>query len=236
MNMRNMYDLVETKVEGKNINKMAPQWPFRLLVVGPSGCGKTNMVTNLATDYLYYDNLHILTKKLDEGLYAELKNFILAVNELKKKEGKPTIGMYMYTDPSQLPEINSNDEELQHLFIFDDMVCEKHQERMNEYFIRSRKNNCSCIYQTQSFNTLDPELRGNCDYACFFKVRNTNIISAHDQYGQALDKDRFKEIFNKSVNAKPPNNFFIIDLKPTSDKELRFRQGWNNLWLDKDEQ
>ncbi len=46
MEVINIDNMCEQK-QYMNKNPLAPQWPFRLLVVGPSGSGKSNLVLNL---------------------------------------------------------------------------------------------------------------------------------------------------------------------------------------------
>ena len=57
-----------------NKYKLAPQWPFRLLICGASGTGKTNILLNLALDYLAYDKLYLFAKDLSEPKYVFLQD------------------------------------------------------------------------------------------------------------------------------------------------------------------
>lgn len=73
------YDRVVSKgkKKAKNINDLAPQWPFRLLLCGGSGCGKTNTLVNmLLENFLYYDRIYLYAKNLNQDKYQYLMRTI----------------------------------------------------------------------------------------------------------------------------------------------------------------
>jgi GTPase SAR1 family protein len=59
--------------EHYNINKLAPKWPFILIIIGRSGSGKTNTVVNLLK-YLFFDTFYLYAKDLEEPYYQLLQN------------------------------------------------------------------------------------------------------------------------------------------------------------------
>jgi ABC-type nitrate/sulfonate/bicarbonate transport system ATPase subunit len=59
--------------EHYNINKLAPKWPFILIIIGRSGSGKTNTVVNLLKS-LFFDTFYLYAKDLEEPYYQLLRN------------------------------------------------------------------------------------------------------------------------------------------------------------------
>lgn len=59
-----------------NINKLAPKWPFILIIIGRSGSGKTNTVVNLLK-YLFFDTFYLYAKDLEEPYYQLLQNVMM---------------------------------------------------------------------------------------------------------------------------------------------------------------
>ena len=82
MEIYNFDDVIKDEQQFINRNILAPQWPFRLLIIGPSGCGKTNLLLNLLTEYLVYNKVYIYAKDLDETKYRYLEEYYQNVEEL----------------------------------------------------------------------------------------------------------------------------------------------------------
>jgi GTPase SAR1 family protein len=62
--------------EHYNINKLAPKWPFILIIIGRSGSGKTNTVVNLLK-YLFFDTVYLYAKDLEEPYYRYYKMYLM---------------------------------------------------------------------------------------------------------------------------------------------------------------
>ena len=68
-------------------------------------------------------------------------------------------------------EMNGNN---QKLVIFDDIVCEKNQAPLIDYFIRGRHKNCSVIYLSQSYYKTPKDIRLNCSHFCIYEFPSAN--------------------------------------------------------------
>src|SRR4051812_19326659 len=149
----------------KNINKhqLAPKWPFRLLICGESGCGKTNLFMNLITDLLHFNRLYIYSKMPNEDKYEFIHDFFENVDKIihKKLINKAFKDGYPPPELKQTCLISSDLKDLvpleqlntteQTLIIFDDMLLEKDQSQIEQYWMRGRKYNASFIYMSQSY-------------------------------------------------------------------------------------
>jgi GTPase SAR1 family protein len=99
--------------------------PFRLVIVGASGAGKTNVAVEIMRRMNdTFNDITIITKNSDEPIYNYLKTK-MSPDELTVLEGIESI-----------PDLESFDPEVQSLVIFDDLVLEKNQKKIEEYFIR----------------------------------------------------------------------------------------------------
>ena len=83
----------------------------------------------------------------------------------------------------------------QKIVVFDDLVCEKNQNDIINYFINGRHRNCCVIYLTQTFYKVPKNIRDNCSHFCIFKFlprENKRIADEigvdHDALNRATDK------------------------------------------------
>ena len=111
--------------------------PFRMIVVAPSGSGKSNFVLNLIEKFSKgkgtFNTIHLICRSKCEPLYEYLE-------EKTKKKIKILEGV------NEIPDINSFDKDLQHLMIFDDLVLEKNQSKIAEYYISVDANLVLVLY------------------------------------------------------------------------------------------
>jgi hypothetical protein len=100
--------------------------PFRMLIIGGSGAGKTQTFLNILHNFgNTFQNIHIITKNKDEPLY----------NYLEDKLGKD--GLSVKEGISNAPNLDDLDKQEQTLIVMDDLVLEKNQRQLEEYFIRA---------------------------------------------------------------------------------------------------
>lgn len=211
-----------TSQDHVDINPFAPTWPFRLMIIGGSGSGKTNMLTSLLMNYLYFENLYILAKDIEEPLYVFLREFFLQHN----KESKP-ISFIISNRLEDLPATDDLDKRKQTLVIFDDFVIDKNQQPMEEYFIRGRKKNASMVYITQSYFLVPKTIRLNTTYFAIYKIPNNKEIRAiADAHSTRVPYSDFKRIYNEAT--KDPYNFLVIDTL-TQDLPFHLRKNWDGL-------
>jgi GTPase SAR1 family protein len=146
--------------EHYNINKLAPKWPFILIIIGRSGSGKTNTVVNLLKS-LFFDTFYLYAKDLEEPYYQLLQN-VFDDEKIRPKgpheqseiqntrnahEGqRPIIESYFSSDIEDIVDVDELDRYKQNLIVVDNFVTEKDQKKLIDLAIRGRKMNASMIY------------------------------------------------------------------------------------------
>ena len=124
---------------------------------------------------IYYDEIHLYAKNLEQDKY---QNLIKKMNEISKKTGYDVMTV---SNDAIIPVTHLPYDDNQKLIIFDDYVCEKNQRQIIDYLIQGRHKNCSVIYLTQSFYKTPRDIRLNCTHFCIFDFpssRERNIISS----------------------------------------------------------
>ena len=112
-----------------------PNDTFRMLICGNSGSGKTNLLYHmLIKPLLYYDEIHLYAKNLEQEKYQNLMN---KMNYLSRGSGYDYDIMTVSNDKI-IPINNLDYEDNQKIIIFDDYVCEKNQREIVDYFIQGR--------------------------------------------------------------------------------------------------
>ena len=123
-----------------------PNDAFRMLICGNSGSGKTNLLYHILIEpRLYYDEIFLYAKNLEQEKYQNLMN---KINEISREAGYDVMKV---SNEAIIPISDLDYEDNQKLVIFDDYVCEKNQRQIVDYFIQGRHKNCSVIYLSQSF-------------------------------------------------------------------------------------
>ena len=111
--IRNFDEYINKKLYINN-NPLAPQHPYRILVVGPSGQGKTNLAFNLIFDLTYWDNLFVVSKMVDsEDKYIKLQEWVKKIEyDIQEEVGdnEIQIGHYYSSFDEALPDVDSFDE------------------------------------------------------------------------------------------------------------------------------
>jgi hypothetical protein len=214
----NMYKKIPKKylkkIENPNYNLHNFELPFRAVCVAPSGSGKTNFVINFISlcskGKGTFETINIVTRNKDEPLY----NWLAEVsNRIQISEGIHTI-----------PKLDSFDKESNHLMVFDDLILEKNQDAISNYFIRARKLNVSCLYLSQKFYSIPKMIRSNCNYLVILKigsVRDENLI-LHD-YALGIEKDVLQKMYSYATREK--FNTLIINLDE-ADIQKKFRKNF----------
>lgn len=225
MQVKNYSDMCKTHTPYININSLAPQWPFRLIINGSSDSGKTNMLTDLVLNHLYYDSIRVYAKDLTEPLYVMLREFFGRVNE---SDGVHIDAHFINT--LDIPNIDEIDNTKQHLFIFDDFVLEKDQEAIHDLFIRGRKRNISTIYISQAYFKIPSVVRDNATYFALYACGNKKLIrSIADTHSTRVDFKQFMRIYKACMCE--PYTFLLIDNK-TVHMPMHLRCCWDKLLLN----
>lgn len=173
--------------------------PFRMLIIGSTGSGKTNLLVNLL--HLMsgtFKDIAICLRSKEEPLYQYLDD--------KIKEGLTFYEIDTYKD---LPTVN--DIESDSLIVFDDLVLEKNQSKIAEFFIRGRKKNISCVYISQSYYQTPKIIRTQCNYIVLKKInsnKDLSLILSEFPIDRTLDE--IKQIYHNC--SKGIQQFLFIDI------------------------
>lgn len=185
--------------------------PFRMVVVAPSGSGKTNFILNMLQKFSAgkgtFNTITIITKNKQEPLYEWLE-------DKTKKTVKILEGI------ENIPKLDSFNKQDQHIVIFDDLVLEKDQKKMNEFYIRGRKKGISVCYLSQSFFKIPKVIRTNCNYFVILKLsgkRDLNLILSEFELG--VSKQELMDMYEYATKEK--FNVLLIDVEAPKDKKFR---------------
>lgn len=190
--------------------------PFRLLIIGGSGAGKTQTFLNILHNFGdTFQNIYIITKNKDEPLY----------NYLEDKLGNK--GLEILEGINNAPDLDGFDKEEQTLIVMDDLVLEKNQKQLEQYFIRARKLNCSLIYISQSYYAVPQLIRQNLTYLVIKKLNTLNdLFRIMREYSLGVDKKELKDIYETATDTK--QDFLLVDLD--ADPKNRFRKNFNEIF------
>lgn len=194
------------------------QLPFRLICIGASGSGKTNVICNLihrAKDT--FNKIFICLQNKDEPLYnylsLKIESEMLFIYE----------GINNIPTPEKIEEMCEKDDQI--LIIFDDLVIERKQKVIEDYFIRGRKicNGISCIYSTQSFFQTPKVIRLQCNYVILKKlstIRDLKLILK--DYTLGLEPEELMSLYQECTK----NHTDFLTIAVQAPIEERFRYNW----------
>ena len=189
------YDSNTKNKKYKQLYDFMPNDTFRMLICGSSGCGKTNTLFHMLIEpLLYYDEIHLYAKNLEQEKYQNLINIM---NDMSRRNGYDYDIMTVSNDEI-IPIKNLSYDDNKKIIIFDDYVCEKNQRDIVDYFIQGRHKNCSVIYLSQSFYKTPKDTRLNCSHYCIFDVptRERNMLSSE----LGVEKEQFKKATKKQYD------------------------------------
>jgi len=236
----NYYDELiddDLKLHYRNDNPITVQHPGRCILIGKSGAGKSNLLLNLLLTKetkITYNRVYMIVKDLTEDKTRYLQKCFSDIQaKILKKTGE-NIEIFTLSDKMEdIPNLDDSlDKGLQNLLIFDDLIVEKKQTRIEEYYTRSRKKNCTCIYLTQSYFRVPKLIRDNSDYLFLFSIPNRReLTNLYVTLGDSFDSQRtFNQVVRESTKQK---NFMMIDGR-TNIPEMRFRKGFDEGWVISD--
>lgn len=191
--------------------------PFRMLIIGNSGAGKTQTLLNIIHNMdATFNNIFIITKNKDEPLY----------NFLEAKLGDK--GLKISEGVENAPDLDADiSKEDQTLIVMDDLVLEKNQSALEEYFIRARKLNCSLIYISQSYYRVPRIIRQNLNYLIIKQVSSLkDLYRIMGEYTLGVEKPALKKLYENSTQQK--QDFLLVDLDAALSD--RFRKNFNEIY------
>jgi predicted ATP-binding protein involved in virulence len=191
--------------------------PFRMIIVGNSGSGKTTLVLEILHRMAdTFGHITIVTANKDEPLYKFLTSK-LKPEELDIREGYENI-----------PKLEDLDRDVQHLVVFDDLVLERRQDSIAQYFIRSRKiaKGVSCMYLTQSYFAVPKVIRLQCSYILLKKLTSTRDLNfVLKDFSLGTSREKLLEIYKYCL--EDPKNFMMVDIH--AQPEDRFRCNFSEI-------
>jgi hypothetical protein len=204
------------KQHNPNYNKHGIKLPFRMLICGNSGAGKTQTLLNIIYNMgSTFQNIFIITKNKDEPLY----NFI------EDKMGSQ--GLQILEGIASAPNLDDMDKDEQTLIVMDDLVLEKNQSALEEYFIRARKLNCSLIYISQSYYRVPKVIRQNLNYMIIKQLSSLkDLYRIMSEYSLGVEKEQLAQMYNDATRTK--QDFLLIDMD--TDPVNRFRKNFNDIY------
>jgi hypothetical protein len=213
----NFYDVMPKKFLKKTHNphydKHKIKLPLIMIVAGATGAMKTNTVLNV----LYnmpdtFSKVVVITRNRDEPLYNFLKD---AMPKVEIHEGL-----------QHLPDLDKEfDKKENSLVIFDDLVLEKNQKRIEEYSIRCRKMGVSMMYLTQSWYKTPDTIRKNFNYLILKKIPKMDELKRIlRDYSLGVDIDTLIALYKHAIegeNDKDKTNYFMIDMEADENEKFR---------------
>lgn len=219
--LTNFYDELPKKYQKKYHNPSYQnhlmQIPFRALIVGSSGSGKTQLVFEIIKRMKgTFNKIILCVKNKSEPLYEWLSD-TLSKEQLQIYEGAesvPDVDKFDTKDDPNGPE--------QILAIFDDLVLDKNQDKITQFFIRGRKisGGISCCYLTQSYYQTPKIIRLNCNYLFIKKLsseRDLSLILSEIALG--VSKEKLMRIYKTATSEKL--NFLMVDVDAPGEKRFR---------------
>ena len=194
--------------------------PFRMLICGSSGAGKTQTLLSLMYNMPdTFEKIIITTKNKDEPLY----------NYIEDKYGKKGLEI-KEIDKDGLPDLDKFDKTQQTLLVMDDLVGEKNQKPMEQFFLRARKKNCSLVYISQSYYAVPKMIRNNLTYLIIKQISSMkNLTMIAREYDLGMDKKMLEKIYKNATSTK--QGFLLVDLE--ADQSRRFRKNFDELYAFK---
>ena len=184
--------------------------PLRMLIIGGSGAGKTQTLMNLIRIMNgTFNNIHIITKNRDEPLYNYL-------------ESKVDTGLSITEGIDSAPNLDDFDKKEQSLIVMDDLVLEKNQKQLEQYFIRARKLNCSLVYLSQSYFAVPKMIRMNLNYLIIKRLNTLqDLFRMMREYSLGVSKDVLVDLYQHSIQDNK-QDLLLVDLDSEPKDRFRF--------------
>lgn len=205
------------KSHNPNYKKHGINIPFRMLIIGGSGAGKTQTLLNLIHNMNgTFNKIYVITKNKHEPLYEYLEEKLK--DDISVIEG-------IDAAPDLDKDISKKD---QTLIVMDDLVLEKNQKPLEEYFIRARKQNASLVYISQSYFAVPPMIRKNLNYLIIKRLSNQpDLFRIMREYSLGVEKDILLKLYEESIKDNK-QDFLLVDLD--AEPEHRFRKNFNDIY------
>jgi hypothetical protein len=204
---------------------------FRWCISAKSGGGKTNLVVStLMQGQIRFDHLYLYVRDPAQPKYVLLLKWINTLEKMfsDANNGAEVSMVTVITDPAEIVPVDELDSSIINVAVFDDMLLEKHQEKILEYFVRGRHRSVDCIYLGQAYHMIDGTLRKQCDYFTIFSVSSkAELIQLSKDHSLMHDYNEFKDILTKATSSR--NDFLFIDRR-SEFPIMQLRRNFDYVW------
>lgn len=192
---------------------------IRCILAGPSNSGKTNLLISMIESEhgLKFENIYIYSKSLEQDKYKYLKNLFAPLKN---------IGFYTFTKSDEV--IAPSAAKKNSIIVFDDVISDKNQENIKQYYCLGRHRNIDSFYLTQTYTKVSKHLiRDNCNFLILFRQDDMNLKHVYNDMGVACDMkfDQFRQFCLECWREK--YGFAVIDLDSDVNRG-RYRKGFSN--------
>ena len=177
MKFINFDDYIE-KNDNEYIN--TPQHPSNTVILGATGCSKTNLLFNILMLNPVYEKIYIITKQPEYKYSFLISKF---PNDIK---------IFYQNDEYDLDKLIDGKKQV--CCIFDDLI--KDNNYINEWFVRSRKKNCSNFFLSHSCFKISKTLRLNIHYSILFKIPKNQLSQIYIDQAIIIEKEKFYKIIS----------------------------------------
>lgn len=219
ISVRNLDDVVSSNKPSKKRHSILLPNSIRCIIAGPSNCGKTNLLVSLieSENGLSFENIYIYAKTLEQEKYRYLDKLLGSIDG---------VGFHTFSSSDQV--LHPNETKKNSIIIFDDVICEKNQTNIKNFFCLGRHRNIDCFYLTQTYARVSKHMiRDNCNFVILFKQDDMNLRHVFNDMGVVCDMnfDQFKLFCLQCW--KDRYGFVVIDLDSDVNSG-RYRKGFEN--------
>jgi ABC-type dipeptide/oligopeptide/nickel transport system ATPase component len=190
-----------------------------MCIVAPSGSGKTNFLLNLLKVFSQgrgtFISIDIITSNKDEPLYNYLSG---EFDGIRISEGMQST-----------PRLDDMDKKYNHLVVWDDLVLSKDLRKVEEYYMRARKQNCSVIFLSQSYYDIPKFIRKNSNYLVLLNLNGSKReqTAILNEWGTDLTKEQLNKIY---LDATQEQFRPLIITGGKIEPNKKYRKGWNDYY------
>jgi hypothetical protein len=204
--------------KGEHTVELTPTSKKPIILFGAfNGSGKTTLVLEMIHRMNdTFGNIILCCANADEPLYKFLRT------KIKPEQ------LQIYEGYENVPNMEDLDKEVQHLIIFDDLVLERKQNKIEEYFIRGRKiaKGVSMMYLTQSYFKTPKTIRLQCNYIIMKKLSSTRDLNMiMSDFSLGCNRDELVDLYKFCTEDR--SNFLLVDID--APMENRFRMNFLNI-------
>lgn len=208
------------KSKTKKHSQLLPN-SIRCIIAGPSNCGKTNLLINLIISEhgLRFENVYVYSKTLWQPKYTYLEKLFQPLSGVE---------YHQYSNSDEM--IEPKDVRPNSIVIFDDVICEKNQDIIKQYFSMGRHQSVDSFYLTTTYTRVSKHLiRDNCNFLIFFRQDELNLRHIFNDMGVVchMKFDQFQQ-FCFDCWGVGTHGFAVIDLDSDVDNG-RYRKGFANF-------